>query len=280
METEAGVFFLRVYEQVQSDDARAELALVEHLRGRGVPTPAVVPLASGEALSTLAGKPAALFVFAKGRDLCQRQVTTSHARAVGCALAQLHVATQDYPGCTEDRFSFAQIVRRVDELASAEDAQVRTVLPILREEIDWLSGQSETQPVGVIHGDLFRDNVLFEGEEITALLDFESAAKGALAYDLAVCLLSWTFDQDFRADLGQALVSGYASVRELAPAERDPGLYVEARRAALRFTVTRILDFHLRHASGARREKDFRRYLLRMERLRALGREAFASLIG
>lgn len=277
VETDRGRYFLRLYEQVGAAEVETELRLVTHLRRGGVPTPGVIARRDGALLGALAGKPAALFELSGGRELCHREVTTEHARTLGESLARLHGAARGFSGLGAGRFAFPRIVERLAEIESAGDAEAGAVLPVLRDEAAWLAARAPAGPGGVIHGDLFRDNVRWEargaGDRIVAIIDFESACEGALLYDLATCLLSWTYDDDFRADLGRAMVAGYGGA--------DAGaLWVEARRAAFRFTVTRILDFHLRRAAGPRKEKDFRRYLARLLRLRALGPDGAARLWG
>ena len=123
---------------------------------------------------------------------------------------------------------------------------------------------------GIIHGDLFRDNVLWAGPQIAAILDFEQASGGSLAYDLAVCINDWCWDGGPRIDLAAALVAGYQRVRPLTDADRE-ALPVELRAAAARFTITRITDVYL--ARVANPEKDFRAFLARCEAWRgpALG---------
>jgi homoserine kinase type II len=123
---------------------------------------------------------------------------------------------------------------------------------------------------GIIHGDLFRDNVLWDGEQITAILDFEQASGGSLAYDLAVCINDWCWTGAPRSDLAAALVRGYGQVRPLPQGDRA-ALPAEIRAAAARFAITRITDVYL--ARVANPDKDFRAFLARCEAWRgpALG---------
>jgi homoserine kinase type II len=152
------------------------------------------------------------------------------------------------------------------------------------EELAWLAeraGARAALPAGVVHGDLFPDNVLFDGERLVALLDFEQASDGAFAYDLAVSLCAWCYADDFVPERARALRAGYEEVRPLEPAEREL-LWVEARAAATRFTVTRLTDVYLNAAATplVRATKDFRRYHARLRRLRQLGAAGFAELVG
>ncbi|MDQ3036243.1 MAG: phosphotransferase, partial [Myxococcota bacterium] len=123
-------------------------------------------------------------------------------------------------------------------------------------------------PRGVIHGDLFRDNVRWEGDEIVCALDWESASDGVLAYDLAVALLAWCFGDTMRWELARALASGYAAERPLGAAERA-ALHTVLRGACARFASTRITDFELRPAIGERVHKDYRRFLARLDAIEA-----------
>jgi homoserine kinase type II len=133
-------------------------------------------------------------------------------------------------------------------------------------------------PQTLIHGDLFRDNVLWQAGEISALLDFESASRGSAAFDLAVTMLAWCFGDDLDPELVSALAAGYASVRPLSTEERDR-FFHESVIAALRFSITRITDFELR-PKGSGVYKDFRRFLARQRTLERLGPEGLLALLG
>ena len=148
------------------------------------------------------------------------------------------------------------------------------------------AAEREQAPGGVIHGDLFRDNVLFDGGHLVALLDFEQASRGTWVYDLAVCLNAWCFDDGGdgnrpRVELvparARALLGGYQERRALVAAERGL-LAVEARAAAARFTITRITDVYLPGVDLP--GKDFRRYLCRLEGWQGLDPGALASWLG
>jgi homoserine kinase type II len=139
------------------------------------------------------------------------------------------------------------------------------------------SARFEKLPRGPIHADLFRDNVLFDDAgSVAALIDFEQACVGSLAYDLAVLLNAWCFGDDFDPALSRAMVDGYRAVRPLPPADRE-ALYIECRGAAARFAVTRITDVHLQTTSST---KDFRRYLARLARWQSASRAGFARDLG
>jgi homoserine kinase type II len=122
-------------------------------------------------------------------------------------------------------------------------------------------------PIGLIHGDLFIDNVLYDGDALGALLDFEQASWGRLAYDLAVTVLAFGFGRDdFRADVTRALIDAYCAARPPVAEERA-AFGAELRFAACRFAVTRITDVHLKQGAGAAPGKRFQRYLARLASL-------------
>src|SRR5581483_6534621 len=242
LETDKGAFFLRIYEEQGLLGARNDAELVATLSARAVPTPE--PLRDGEGRSiTLVGeKPAAVFPWIDGAIVCQKSVRPAHARAVGAALAKLHVAGEGIAG-GEGRFRVEDIRRR---LFGIRDPRFRDAVMELMAAMDrWVAKRATDLPRGLIHGDLFRDNVLWQNDSLTALLDFESAADGPFAYDLAVAILAWCFGDDFDRELVKAMIEGYESVRTLSSSERE-GLLAEACIAAIRFTTTRITCYAMK----------------------------------
>ena len=282
LDTERGPLFLRVNEGKSREEVHYEAALIDWLTERGVPTARIVRTSAGEVALERRGSFITVFEWLQGRDLARDEVTPSHTRAVGTALASMHLAGKDFPERRAGRYTFELIAERHRSFEGSQDPELRRAIDQIGEELGWLCLRDRAGlPSGVIHQDLFRDNVMWrEDGSLAGLIDFEQACDGAFAYDLAVTFNDWCFgDADFLAGHAAALVAGYASVRPLEPAERA-GLYVEARAAAMRFTVTRITDVYLRAAQGGTRVvKDFRRYLARLERLRALGPKGFAALL-
>jgi len=262
-------YFLRLYEEQDLQGARAEAARTEQLRRRGVPTPAAI----GE-VTPLAARPAVLLVWIEGTHSCQRGVSPARARAVGEALAKVHRAGESVHA-PQGRFTPAALSER---LVTIEASALAAEAPRLRAALGEVVAARATTPTGLIHGDLFRDNVLWDGDHLIALLDFESASLGSYVFDLAVALLAWCFGDAFEAPLMRAMVQGYVSVRPLDDAERA-ALWNEARFAAVRFTITRITDYALR-AEGSGVMKDFRRFEARLQELEKMGTEGFRALVG
>lgn len=271
--------FLRVYEEQDRDGAAREARLLAHLAARGARTPRPLARRDGTLVGDVRGKPCALFPFVPGEMLCQAAVAPAHARALGAELARLHRAAEGaepYPS----RFDAGPLRARLDAVAGARDPELARLAEPLGRELDAVERARLPLATGVVHADVFRDNVLWEGDRLSAVLDFESAATAPFAYDLAVTVLAWTYGAAFDGALAAALVAGYVAERPLGEDERR-GLFDEARFAALRFTVTRITDVEMRRAPGdPPPKKRFGRFRARARDLDAMGPAGFAALLG
>ncbi len=274
-------YFLRIYEEQDAAGAGREAIVLAHLARHGVPTPAPVVARDGTSMRSIAGKPAAMFPWVDGQMLCQRAVTTEAAEMVGAALARIHLAGHA-PGARldEGRFDPVHLVARCERVASSRDPEARALAASLREAVAGIGARRRRDvPRGLVHGDLFRDNVLWaddgsgRGSRIAALLDFESAHDGPFAFDLAVTILSWSYGSQLDTDVARAIVRGYRSVRELEAGDREV-LYDEAILAALRFTITRITDDAIRVG------KRWQRFVERREAIERLGPRGFLEALG
>ena len=276
LEAEDGrIYFLRIYEEQGQEGAEREAVLLDHLASSGVPTPAPIRGHDGKAVRTIAKKPGALFPWVDGDILCQKRMTREAAGIGGAALARIHHAGPPPGGISEGRFRPSDIAARCDRVATSSDERARDQASSLREAVLAFDERrsSRTAPSGLVHGDLFRDNVLWREDKISALLDFESAHFGPFAYDIAVTILSWCYGADLDLDLARAMVDGYRSVRPIEPGDRE-ALFDEAIYASLRFTVTRITDDAIRVG------KKWQRFVARREALEALGRARFLEAVG
>jgi homoserine kinase type II len=277
--------FLRIFEEQTAATAHREATLLKHLAACRVPTPEPLSRVDRDeaALHEIAGKPVAVFPFVEGRSACQRALTASHLSAVGAALARVHSAGElaravgildEIVG--DSRFDREALVARIDLArghAEANDEVNRALDACEADLANAPAFQSET----VIHGDLFRDNVLFNPSGgVTALLDFESASKGSVAFDIAVTLLAFSFGDALDLDLVRAFLSGYGEVRPIDDATRD-GLFDACLFACTRFSVTRITDFELR-PRGSVVYKDYRRFRARRDAIVALGNSGVQQL--
>lgn len=244
LHVEAGFFILTLYEKrVAAADLPFFLSLMEHLAARGLACPQPVKAKGGLTLGALAGRPAAIVTFLEG--VSSRRPSTAHCTALGTALGRLHRAGTDFGMTRPNALSLAAWPHLFD-LAKARADEIQAGLSkFIAGELAFLEGAwPRDLPRGVIHADLFPDNVLFLGDEVSGLIDFYFACTDDLAYDLAVCLNAWCFEPDFSFNItkGRALIEAYQAVRELTQEEVE-ALPVLARGAALRFTLTRLVDW-------------------------------------
>ncbi len=271
VETTGGPLFLRVNEGKSRDDVEREAAIVAHVAARGVPTPAPLRTAGGAPFLVWREELVSLFPWVPGRTLVRAEVTPAHAAAAGAALAALHRAGADVADHRPGRYEPDEIAARLARVTALARSELAPAISTLAPELARLAAERAADlPRGIIHGDLFIDNVMFEaGGELSALIDFEQASWGRLAYDLAVTTLAFGFGRgDFRAEIVRALIDAYVAGRPATAAERA-GFGAELRFAACRFAVTRITDVHLKREAGAAPGKDFNRYLSRLEKVRA-----------
>ena len=278
---DGGRAFLRVYEEQQAASAAGEARLLAHLEARGVKTPHPLALAGDEAggfIAEHAGKPVAVFPWIEGDSLCQKRVTPDAVRQLGAALAEVHLAGDSFVGAPASRFGEAQLASRLRRLEAMElDAELAAVVARLGADLTLLASRPSVGE-GLIHGDLFRDNVLWHEGEISALLDFESASIGSRPFDLMVTILAWCFGDSFDHELARSLADGYTALRPL-PEDEAAALHAEGSFAVLRFSITRLTDFELR-PRGSGVFKDYRRFLARGAALTELGPRGLRALLG
>jgi homoserine kinase type II len=263
--------FLRINEGKTLDDVEREGAIVSHVAARGVPTPSPLRTAAGEPFLRWQDSFVSMFPWVAGKTLTRADISASHAREAGRALAQLHQAGADYGDHRTGRYEPDEIERRLQRIGREQnDPTLAAAVAVLRPALDRLARERQPDlPLGLIHGDLFIDNVLYaEGGALAALLDFEQASWGRLAYDVAVSVLAFGYGRDdFRPEVTRAFIEGYTALRAPTAPERA-GFAAELEFAACRFAVTRITDVYLRRGAGAPGGKDFHRYLQRYERVR------------
>jgi homoserine kinase type II len=244
LHTTTGRYIMTLYEKrVRPEDLPYFLGLMDHLAGRGIRCPTPLRGRDGESLRQLCGRPAVIVSFLDG--LWPRRILPSHCQKLGQAMAEMHLAGADFPLSRENDLSVAGWRALFDACAP----RAHEVRDGLAEEISEELAQLERAwprdlPAGVIHADLFPDNVFFLGEELSGLIDFYFACNDQLAYDLAICLNAWCFEPDnsFNITKAKALIQNYETVRPLSGDERQ-ALPVLARGAAMRFFVTRLHDW-------------------------------------
>ncbi len=265
LRTTGGDFILTLYEKrVDPAELPWFLGLMEHLAGRGIVCPQPVRARDGAALRMLCGRHAAITTFLPG--VWPRRVRQEHCGPLGGALAALHVAGAGYDATRPNALGPAgwrPLLLRCGDGADKVQPGLSIELPAALGRI--LAAWPQGLPVGHIHADLFQDNVFFLDGKLSGLIDFYFAATDILAYDIAICLNAWCFEQDlsFNVTKARALLSAYEATRPLSSAERA-ALPVLCQGAAIRFALTRLYDWINTPADAMVTRKDPLEYVRRL----------------
>lgn len=237
-------FILTLYEKrVNTRDLPFFISLMEHLAQKDISCPRPIAKNNGEALGKLAGRPAAMISFLNGYSV--RVPSIPQCGQCGVALAQLHLAGVDFKTVRKNALSqkhWQPLYERSKSRAKEVDVELGSLLD---DELPYLDRLwPENLPAGIIHADLFPDNVFFLEDQLSGIIDFYFAANDLLAYDLAICINAWCFDEDgnFEPKKSEALLEGYQSVRPLKKEEYD-ALPILCRGSATRFLLTRLYDW-------------------------------------
>ncbi|MFZ4541616.1 MAG: homoserine kinase [Rickettsiales bacterium] len=252
-------YILTLYEKrVNIDDLPFFLNLLQHVASRGVACPKPIMRKDGALVGELAGKQASLVSFLHGKS--RTIIRNPHAASVGNVLGQLHLAAQDF---TQERANalsltgwqklYEKINGRLDEIQPGLEELVRSEMIYVAQHF---SSQG-AMPAGVIHADLFPDNVFFEGDDVSGIIDFYFACNDALAYDVAITLNAWCFEPrgEFSPTKSKLLLDAYQKQRPFAAAE-VAAFPVLLRGAALRFLLTRAHDWLHRELNALVRPHD------------------------
>jgi homoserine kinase type II len=257
LETEAGRFFLTVYERrVRAEDLPFFLELLRWIAGRGFPSATPIPDREGRLLKTVRGKPCAIVSFLSG--LAVRRPTAAHCREAGAGLARLHLAAAGFPRSRANDLGQAAWAPLFSPLAKAADDLKPGLAATISSDLERLAARwPHSLPQGIIHADFFPDNVFFAGGKFAGAIDFYFACDDAFAYDVAIALNAWCFEADgsFNITSARQLVAGYESVRPLSDLERS-ALPVLAHGAAMRFFLTRLADWGATPEGALVRPKD------------------------
>jgi len=242
--TGTGHYILTLYEKrVAAGDVPFFLALMEHLAARGLTCPQPVKNRNGQTLGKLCGRPAAIVTFLDG--MWMRRPDAGHCAAVGEALARMHLAGADFAGRRRNALSVGNWRPLFEQAAERADSVQQGLRDTIEKELGRLEKEwPRDLPQGVIHADLFPDNVFFLGGRLSGLIDFYFACTDTLVFDVAICLNAWCFEPDhsYNVTKGRSLLTSYIKTRPLSNAERE-ALPLLARGAAMRFLLTRLVDW-------------------------------------
>jgi len=240
--TTHGRYVLTLFEKLTRKELPFYLHLMAHLSSHGLPCPKPIANLQNELLGELNGKPAAIVTCLEGRPVTDP--TPAHCAGVGEVLAEMHLAGRTYPGNLDNLRGagwWSACATEIYAFLKPEDAAM------LKSEIRFQAEQSrEGLPRGVVHADLFRDNVLFDGDRVGGFIDFYFACVDCFVYDVAITVNDWCVDADARLDQvrAEALLKAYRSVRPFTEQEHAAWPWM-LRAGALRFWISRLYDFHL-----------------------------------
>lgn len=270
IETKRGKFFAKIDEVKSEVEVKQELDLLFHLRKQNFPCPQPLKSKNGRLYLDVQSKCLTVSRHVDGVELTVQAITPTHLSALGHILANLHLIGRSYKKGIDNRFGFNRIVSIYRDVRRQLPSHLKNIVRVLDDEFSYLENYLDNNlPKGIIHGDLFSDNVKFKSNRLTGVMDFEAACRGKLIYDLATAVNALCFlDDKFRIDRFEALISGYESLRPLSLPEWD-SFPNELRFSALRFTVTRIKDFFLRGTDENQRiYKDYKEFYDRLLILR------------
>jgi homoserine kinase type II len=261
LQTDRAAYFLTLYEKrVREEDLPFFLGLLDHLAAKGIPCPVPARDKHGRLFTTLNGRPAALLTFLEGVSL--KRPDAVHCAAVGRALAAMHEAGKDCPLVRANALDLEGWRALENATRDSADSVQEGLAALTGKALEQLSREWPSElPSGVVHGDLFPDNVLFLDGKVSGLIDFYFACNDAFAYDLAVMLNSWCFEPDgaYNITKSRALIAAYEQKRGLTAGEIS-ALPTLARGAALRFLLTRLYDWLNPSPSALVRPKDPKEY--------------------
>lgn len=245
--TDLGEYVLTLFERLNHEQLPFYLYLMKHLAEKGIPVPNPAANQDGDILHTLCDKPAAVVNRLLGKSQLSPQAI--HCTAVGAMLAQMHLAGEDYNRSQPNLRGLAWWNDTVPVvLPYLEEDQARLLQSELAFQNHIAQGAAyQALPKGPVHADLFRDNVMFEGEKLTGFFDFYFAGNDTWLYDLSVCMNDWCIDLnsgEHAPERALAMLNAYQEVRPLRSAERQL-LPAMLRAGALRFWISRLWDFHL-----------------------------------
>ncbi len=244
LQTDRDTFILTLYEKrVNPAELPFFIGLMQHLAERGLACPTPIQGRDGVTLRTLCGRPAAIVSFLKG--VWHRRITLNHCAELGPAMASMHLKGADFPLTRANNLSVSGWWSLFEAIRPRAHEIKDDLAEVIAAELDELERRWPTGlPVGLIHADLFPDNVFFLGERVSGIIDFYFACTDFMAYDIAICLNAWCFEPDgaFNATKARLMLNGYRRVRPLSADEVD-ALPLLARGAALRFLLTRSYDW-------------------------------------
>jgi homoserine kinase type II len=279
LNTSKGKFLLKIDEVKSELEVKREIDLLLFLKKHGFPCPQPIADRKGRHYREFGGRCVSLYKHVPGELIPPDEVGLAQLENIGRVMADLHLIGKGYKKGIDNRFSFERVYELYRDVREKLPTYFRRIVRTLDEEIDYLRFYLEGKlPKGIIHGDLFSDNVLLKGEKVVGIVDFEAACRGKFVFDLATAVNALCFvEGEYQLRRFEAFIAGYESLRTLSLAEWD-AFPNELRFSALRFTVSRLKDLVLRPEDDRfRASRDFQEFY---DRLRILRREEDGGMEG
>ncbi len=262
--TDGAKHILTIYEaRVSADDLPFFFAFTNHLSHHGIRSPAVIAGRDGGLIHQIAGKPAALVSYLDGEDIKDAQITDGHCREIGNVLGRMHLAALSFDQSRENSLSLPGWEKIAATILDRADSVETGLAQLIADELVFLATHWPAEnaiPRGVIHADLFPDNVFFQQGKVSGVIDFYFSCRDFLAYDLALVINAWCFDgSHFSAERWGAMRQGYTMARALTGAEQDL-LSILCRGSALRILLTRLYAWLNHPADALVKPKDPKEY--------------------
>lgn len=244
LQTDVSRYILTLYEmRANTKDLPYFLEVMHHLAEAGLPCPLPVEDKKGIALQKLAGKDACIISFLDGVSVSHP--TADQCASVGEVMAKMHISSENFTNTRGNDLALDGWVEMANSVRDKADTIMDGLSQLIDDEITYLQAHwPKNLPSGLIHADLFPDNVLFTGDKLTGIIDFYFACTDMYAFDIAICINAWCFDDEhmFQTSHAKRLTEMYDVIRPFTPAEVT-ALPILCRGAALRFLLTRTYDW-------------------------------------
>lgn len=259
-------YILTIFEnRVENADLPFFVRLTSHLQEKGINCPVTLADREGVQLGEIKGKKAAIITFLEGADV--EKVEDFHIEGIGRLNAQMHLAVADFKESRKNALSLSKWVNLLEQVAPRADELKPGLARYIARELEFLAGNWPFDlPSGVVHTDLFPDNVFFKDGEVSGVIDFYFSCTDHFAYDAAICINAWGIESDMRRR--QIFMDAYQSVRKFTPQELA-AMPVLLRGAAMRFLITRLFDWFNTPQNALVKKKDPMEYLKKLEFLSA-----------
>ena len=259
-------YILTIFEKRTSEkDLPYFFQLMNHLKDNQIKCPEVIKDRNNNFSNLLKNKHTAITTFLEGRSL--EQIKPAHCAELGSAVAKFHNASSKLKIHRENKLGFQKLGKLVSAIDDLSDSIDKSTVELIHKEYDLLSREISLEiPSGIVHADLFPDNVFFHDNKLSGIIDFYFSCNDFYAYEIAICLNAWCFEQnnEFNISKAKSLLSSYNSYKKFSNTELEC-LPLLARASALRYLLTRLIDFHIHKDSDLIMKKDPNEYLQKLK---------------